>query len=114
MPQTKNLSFVEGDIFQSIPHADAIFLKLVMHNWSYEDCVKILQRSREANTYNNEGRKEKVLILDMVLNRYEDKEDMIEVKLLFDVLIMVLLAGEGGRGRELRKNEKGYSLSLDS
>ncbi|PHU01011.1 hypothetical protein BC332_30798 [Capsicum chinense] len=93
MPQTKNLSFVGGDIFQSIPHADAILLKLVMHDWSDEDCVRILQGNREASTYNDEGRKEKFLIIDMVMNRDEDKADMIEVKLLFDVLMTVLLGG---------------------
>ncbi|KAM3361998.1 hypothetical protein P3S68_016852 [Capsicum galapagoense] len=93
MPQTENLNFVGGDMFQSIPHADPILLKLVMHNWSDEDCVKILQRCREASTYNNEGRKEKVLIIDMVLNRDEDEADMTEVKLLFDVLMTLLFAG---------------------
>ncbi|PHU14189.1 hypothetical protein BC332_15394 [Capsicum chinense] len=85
-----------GDIFQSIPHADAILLKLVMHNWSDEDCVKILQRYREASTYNDEGRKGKVLIIDMVLNRDEDEVDITEVKLLFDVLMTVLLVRVGG------------------
>ncbi|KAF3652398.1 Trans-resveratrol di-O-methyltransferase [Capsicum annuum] len=110
MPETENLSFVGGDMFQSIPHADAILLKLVMHNWSDEDCVKILKRCREAITYNDEGKKGKVLIIDMVLNREEDEADMTEVKLLFDVLMTVLLAG----GRELRKNGKCYSLSLAS
>ncbi|KAM3319973.1 hypothetical protein P3S67_007173 [Capsicum chacoense] len=67
--------------YTSIPHADAILLK----------------RCREASTYNNEGRKGKVLIIDMVLNRDEDEADMTEVKLLFDVLMMVFLAG--GRQR---------------
>ncbi|KAM3326520.1 hypothetical protein P3S67_001646 [Capsicum chacoense] len=114
MPQTENLSFVGGDMFQSIPYADAILLKLVMHNWSDKDCVKILQRCREASTYNDEGRKGKVLIIDMVLNRDKNEVDMIEVELFFDVLMMVLLAGGGGGGRELRKNGKGYSLSLAS
>ncbi|KAF3674862.1 hypothetical protein FXO38_05022 [Capsicum annuum] len=71
-----------GDMFQSIPHADAILLKLVMHNWSNEDCMKILQRCREASTYKDEGRKRKVLIIDMVLNRDDDEADMTEVKLL--------------------------------
>ncbi|PHU03002.1 hypothetical protein BC332_28253 [Capsicum chinense] len=87
MPQSKNLSFVGGDVLQSIPHADAILLKLVKHNWRDEDCVKILKRYRESSTYSDEGRKEKVLIIDMVLSRDEDEEDMTEVKLLFDVLM---------------------------
>ncbi|KAM3395131.1 hypothetical protein P3S68_004136 [Capsicum galapagoense] len=95
MPQIENLSFVGEDMFQSIPHADAIMLKLVMHNWSNEECMKILQRCREASMYNDEGRKGKVLIIDMVLNRDKDEVDVTEVKLIFDVLMMVLLAGGG-------------------
>ncbi|KAM3326679.1 hypothetical protein P3S67_001805 [Capsicum chacoense] len=115
MPQTKNLSFVGEDMFQSIPHADSILLKLVMHNWSDEDCVKILQRCRETSTYNDEGRKGKVLIIDMVLNRDEDEADMTKVKLLFDVLMMVLLVGEGGGGGGGQRTEKEWErLFLES
>ncbi|PHU23102.1 hypothetical protein BC332_08209 [Capsicum chinense] len=110
MPQTENLSFVGEDMFQSIPHADVILLKLVMHNWSNEDCVKILQRCREASTYNDEGRKGKILIIDIVLNRDKDEANMTELKILFDVLMTVLLAG----GRQRTENGKGYSLSLAS
>ncbi|PHU08699.1 hypothetical protein BC332_20559 [Capsicum chinense] len=96
-----------GNMF---PHADAILLKLVMHNWSNEDCVKILKRYREASTYNDEGRKEKVLIIDMVLNRDEDAADMTEVKLLFYVLMMVILARGGGQ----RIEKKWERLFLES
>ncbi|PHT62434.1 hypothetical protein T459_33718 [Capsicum annuum] len=94
--QIENLSFVGEDMLQYIPHADAILLKLVKHNWSDEDYVKILERYREASTYSDERRKEKVLIIDMVLNRDEDEANMTEVKLLFDVLMMVILARGGG------------------
>ncbi|KAF3674629.1 hypothetical protein FXO37_06285 [Capsicum annuum] len=97
-----------GDMFQSIPHADAILLKLVMHNWSNEDCMKILQRCREASTYKDEGRKRKVLIIDMVLNRDDDEADMTEVKLLLAWGVCVCVC------RELRKNGKGFSLSVAS
>ncbi|CAN4078867.1 unnamed protein product [Withania somnifera] len=82
MPQSDNLSFVGGDMFQSIPHADAILLKQIMHDWSDEDCVKILKRCREAIKNKDEGREGKVLIIDMVLNRDEAAADMTEVKLI--------------------------------
>ncbi|KAM3270823.1 hypothetical protein P3S67_029025 [Capsicum chacoense] len=111
MPQTENLSFVGGNMF---PHADAILLKLVMHNWSNEDCLKILKRYREASTYNDEERKEKILIIDMVLNRDEDEANMTEVKLLFDVLMTVILDRGGGRGGGQRTEKKWESLFLES
>ncbi|PHT97783.1 Flavonoid 4'-O-methyltransferase [Capsicum chinense] len=88
--EIENLSFVGEDMLQYIPHADAILLKLVKHNWSDEDYVKILERYREASTYSDERRKEKVLIIDMVLNRDKYEADMTEVKILFDVLMTAI------------------------
>ncbi|KAF2303276.1 hypothetical protein GH714_016247 [Hevea brasiliensis] len=41
MPETKSLKFVAGDMFQSIPSAEAVLIKSVLHNWSDEDCIKI-------------------------------------------------------------------------
>lgn len=104
IPETQNLKYVGGDMFQSIPSADAILFKHVMHNWSDEDCVKILKRCREAIRDKNEGRKGKVLIIDMVLNRDEEEEaDMTEVKLIFDVLMMALLTGRQRTEKEWEK-----------
>ncbi|KAJ8549523.1 hypothetical protein K7X08_033230 [Anisodus acutangulus] len=71
MPETENLKYVGGDMFQSIPSAaDAILFKM-------------LKRSREAIRDKDDGRKWKVLIIDMVLNRSEEEADMTEVKLIF-------------------------------
>ncbi|KAH0717895.1 hypothetical protein KY285_013926 [Solanum tuberosum] len=103
MPQSENLIYVGGNMFQSIPHADAILLKHVMHNWSDEDCVKILKRCREAIKDKYEGRKGKVLIIDMVLDRDEEEADMTEVKLIFDVLVMVVATGRQRTEKELEK-----------
>ncbi|XP_047264128.1 isoflavone-7-O-methyltransferase 9-like [Capsicum annuum] len=106
-PQNSSTALSRGTIIQK-PNNNG----LVMHNWSDEDCVKTLQRCREASTYNDEGRKGKVLIIDMVLNRDEDEADMTKVKLLFNVLMMVLLVGGGGGGQ---RNEKEWErLFLES
>ncbi|XP_019226089.1 PREDICTED: isoflavone-7-O-methyltransferase 9-like [Nicotiana attenuata] len=77
MPNTDNLKYVGGDMFQSIPSADAILFKVVMHNWSDEDCVKMLKRCREE--VKNEGKKGKVIIIDIVLNRDDEEPDMTEL-----------------------------------
>ncbi|KAK8629356.1 hypothetical protein V6N13_078199 [Hibiscus sabdariffa] len=45
---TGNLNFVAGDLLQHIPSADAILMKLVLHAFSDEDCIKILKKCREA------------------------------------------------------------------
>nr|XP_025885166.1 myricetin O-methyltransferase-like isoform X2 [Solanum lycopersicum] len=84
MPDTHNLKYVGGDMFHSIPSADSIlfkcyYLQHVLHNWSDEDCVKILKRCRGAIKDKNEGRKGKFLIIDMVLDGDDEEANMTEV-----------------------------------
>ncbi|KAF3772631.1 Tricetin 3-4-5-O-trimethyltransferase, partial [Nymphaea thermarum] len=43
-----NVVFIAGDMFESIPQADVILLKEVLHHWDDEKCVKILKRCRES------------------------------------------------------------------
>ncbi|XWS18452.1 hypothetical protein CRYUN_Cryun32bG0044800 [Craigia yunnanensis] len=61
-----NLKFVGGDLLQYIPSADAILMKLVLHAFGDEDCIKILKRCREAIP--TQGVKGKVIIIDIVIN----------------------------------------------
>ncbi|KAM3682525.1 hypothetical protein ACJW31_12G078900 [Castanea mollissima] len=42
-PIRKGVSHVGGYMFESIPKADAIFMKWVLHDWSDEHCIKILK-----------------------------------------------------------------------
>ncbi|KAJ0017299.1 hypothetical protein Pint_10502 [Pistacia integerrima] len=48
LPETRNLKFVGGDMFQSIPPADAFLFKWMFHAFGDEDCVKVLKKCREA------------------------------------------------------------------
>ncbi|OEL30238.1 putative O-methyltransferase 2 [Dichanthelium oligosanthes] len=47
MPVDGMVEFVAGDMMKFVPPAD-VLLKFVLHNWSDEDCVRILKRSNEA------------------------------------------------------------------
>ncbi|KAI8525568.1 hypothetical protein RHMOL_Rhmol13G0240600 [Rhododendron molle] len=78
-------------MFESIPSADSILFKCVLHNWSDEDCVKILKRCKEAIPSKYDGGK--VIIIDMVIDGERDEHDIAEAKLVFDILMMVLLTG---------------------
>uniref|UniRef100_A0A0R0IRY8 O-methyltransferase domain-containing protein n=1 Tax=Glycine max TaxID=3847 RepID=A0A0R0IRY8_SOYBN len=44
---SNNLTFVGGDMFKSIPKADSILLKWILHNWFDKDCIKILKNCKE-------------------------------------------------------------------
>jgi hypothetical protein len=45
----KKEALISGNFFQSVPAGgDAYLLKSVLHDWSDDDCLKILQNCREA------------------------------------------------------------------
>lgn len=41
-------TYVAGDMFETVPEADAFFLKWILHDWDDEACVQILSNVREA------------------------------------------------------------------
>lgn len=66
-----------------------------MHDWSDEECLKILRKCKEAIPCKENGGK--VIIIDMVVdNQKGDYYRSFETKLFFDMLMMV---NAGGRER---------------
>jgi hypothetical protein len=50
----KKAMLVSGDFFQSVPQGgDAYLLKSILHDWSDEDCLKILMKCRDAMSQNS-------------------------------------------------------------
>ncbi|KAJ3685099.1 hypothetical protein LUZ61_014263 [Rhynchospora tenuis] len=90
-------SFVLGDMFNKIPRADAVFLKWILHDWCDEDCIKILQRCKEAIPSKEAGGK--VIIVDMVVGSDVGSINH-EPQLLFDMMMMTLT-----KGKEREENE---------
>ncbi|KAJ8754981.1 hypothetical protein K2173_015493 [Erythroxylum novogranatense] len=97
----KNLKYVGGDMFQAVPPAHAILLKWILHDWNDEECVKILEKCKEAIDGREGG---KLIIIDMVMGNKElyDKES-IETQLQFDMLMMVLSTGQERKEKEWAK-----------
>nr|BAI79243.1 O-methyltransferase [Carapichea ipecacuanha] len=60
-----NLDFVAGDMFDRVPSADAILLKSILHDWSDENCVKILKNCKRAISGKDKGGK--VIVIDGVV-----------------------------------------------
>ncbi|KAK6157198.1 hypothetical protein DH2020_011446 [Rehmannia glutinosa] len=81
---TENLTFVAGDIFESIPPADAIFMKL-------------LKKCKEAIPSKDKGGK--LIIIDMVLDNRKEHEAF-ESQLFSDMILMSM-----GLGRERTEEE---------
>jgi len=45
---TDRCDYVGGDMFESVPAADAYVLKWILHDWTDEECVDILSNVRDA------------------------------------------------------------------
>ncbi|CAN6372378.1 unnamed protein product [Urochloa humidicola] len=84
------VEFVAGDMMEFVPPADVVLLKYVLHNWSDEDCVKILTRCREAITKG--GRTGKVVVIDTVIGSPSQK--LLEAQVLMDMCMMMLFDGK--------------------
>ncbi|XP_027172155.1 myricetin O-methyltransferase-like [Coffea eugenioides] len=56
----ENLEFLAGDMFQSVPRANAILLKRILHDWSDEDRLKILKNCKKAIPEKENGGKEEL------------------------------------------------------
>ncbi|XP_057796254.1 8-hydroxyquercetin 8-O-methyltransferase-like [Salvia miltiorrhiza] len=99
---SENLSFVSGDMFDSIPSADAVFLKWIFHDWGDEDSVKILEKCKEAILPSKESGG-KVIIVEIVLDYEKQEDDAIETQLSMDMLMMTLLTGKERTEKEWAK-----------
>jgi hypothetical protein len=84
------INFVAGDMFHTIPPAQAVMLKLVLLHWDDEDCVKILAQCKKAIPSREEGGK--VIIIEVLVN--PSLGPIIhESQVLFDVVMMTVTKG---------------------
>ncbi|KAL2230348.1 UNVERIFIED_CONTAM: Trans-resveratrol di-O-methyltransferase [Sesamum indicum] len=98
---TRNLKYVEGDMFKYIPPADAVLLKWILHDWSDEECVKILKRCKEAIKSNE--KRGKVVIIEMVVDDQNSDHKSVETQLFFDMLMMTVVGGKERNQKEWAK-----------
>ncbi|KAJ8573644.1 hypothetical protein K7X08_010155 [Anisodus acutangulus] len=97
-----NLDFVGGDMFDKIPHANAMLLKHVLHNWRDEDCVKILKICKESIPNREKGGK--VIIIDTVMEGDSKQSDeFVRAQHNMGMLMMVLLAAKERTEKEWEK-----------
>ncbi|XWS40241.1 hypothetical protein CRYUN_Cryun18bG0123400 [Craigia yunnanensis] len=95
------IEIVGGDVFESVPKADAAFSMWVLHDWDDEECIKILKKCREVIPQD----KGKVIIVDAVLA--ENKDDKLEfVRLMIDMVMMA----HTNKGKERTLKEWSYVL----
>ncbi|GJM89062.1 hypothetical protein PR202_ga05658 [Eleusine coracana subsp. coracana] len=91
-PAGTDVKYIAGDMFQSIPPANAVFLKWVMHDWGDAECVKILRNCKKAIPPRDQGGK--VVIFDMVVGAGKSDPKHRETQVLFDLFIMFIDGAE--------------------
>ncbi|GAY50339.1 hypothetical protein CUMW_125800 [Citrus unshiu] len=109
LPEADNLKYIAGDMFQFIPPADAFLFNLIFHGLGDEDGLKILKKRREAIASN--GKRGKVIIIDIVINAEEEEPELTETKFLFDILMSVNANGKERTESEWAKlfSDAGFS-----
>ncbi|CAK8540734.1 unnamed protein product [Lathyrus sativus] len=80
-----NLTYVGGDMFESIPKADAVLLKTILHDWTDKDCIKILKKCKEAIT--SDEKTGKVIAIEIVMNEKKDNSEITLLKMQIDTCL---------------------------
>ncbi|KAK6938401.1 Plant methyltransferase dimerization [Dillenia turbinata] len=103
-PPYSGVEHVGGDMFASIPNADAIFMKWILHDWSDEHCLKLLK-----NCYKALPECGKVIIVESI--RPELPKNDVSSNIVFDQDLLMLAVNPGGKERTLEEYE---TLAINS
>ncbi|XP_043710003.1 caffeic acid 3-O-methyltransferase-like [Telopea speciosissima] len=91
-PSHPGVEHVGGNMFESVPKGDAIFMKLILHDWSDEHCLTILKNCYEALPDGG-----KVIIVDAILSEAAETNRIARAGYQIDNLMM--MANPGGKER---------------
>ena len=58
---------VKGDMFEQVPSADLYIMKMILHDWNDEECIKIL-----SNIHKSASDKSKVFIIEHIHTKPRD------------------------------------------
>ena len=87
------IKVIPGSFFESAPDgADAYLLKNILHNWSDEDCIRILKNIREVLP-----EKGKIIIMEMII----EEDNKPSFGKLIDIQMMVFMK----KGKERTRQE---------
>ncbi|KAI3762214.1 hypothetical protein L1987_52639 [Smallanthus sonchifolius] len=94
-PLYPGIEHVGGDMFQEVPQGDAIFMKWILHDWSDDHCVKLLQNCYKALP--DDG---KVIIVESILPFVSDTNSSTKVSIHCDAILMTHYHGGKERTEE--------------
>ncbi|KAI6675889.1 hypothetical protein NL676_036685 [Syzygium grande] len=96
--QDLSVEHVGGDMFESVPRGDAIFMKWILHDWSDEHCSKVLKNCYEALPANG-----KVIIIESILPVVPDRN--VSSNIVFEQDLLMFAQNPGGKERTQKEFE---------
>ncbi|KAK6138627.1 hypothetical protein DH2020_027631 [Rehmannia glutinosa] len=82
-PLLQGVDHVGGNMFESVPKADAVMLMCILHDWSDKLCVDILKKCKEAIATETG----KMIIVEAVIDE-EGEDEYTGARLALDMTIM--------------------------
>ncbi|XP_043708578.1 caffeic acid 3-O-methyltransferase-like isoform X1 [Telopea speciosissima] len=103
-PAYTGVEHVAGDMFLGVPKGDIILLKMILHNWSDNHCLKLLKNCYEALPEDG-----KVIVVETLLSPVPETNLLAKEAFRTDLLMMTQHIG----GKE--RTEKDYrALAMDA
>ncbi|KAK1351805.1 Caffeic acid 3-O-methyltransferase [Heracleum sosnowskyi] len=91
---------VGGDMFESVPKGEVIFMKWILHDWSDDHCLKLLKNC--CNALPEFG---KVVIVESVVPDYKNAGCSSKLCTVMDNDMIMLALNPGGKERSLKEFE---------
>ncbi|KAL2645201.1 hypothetical protein R1flu_012788 [Riccia fluitans] len=99
--QVRGLEHVGGSFFESCPQGDAAFMKWILHDWSDNDCVRILKNIAKALPPDG-----KLINVDVLVPEELVVDTSIKSQSGFLMDVIMLTYANGGRERNLNQFRK--------
>ncbi|CAK9168213.1 unnamed protein product [Ilex paraguariensis] len=97
-PPCSGVEHVGGDMFESVPKGEAIFMKWILHDWSDDHCLKLLK-----NCWNALPDSGKVIAVESILPEYPET-DLLSQTIIGSDMVMLTL-NPGGKERTEKEYE---------
>lgn len=86
------MEHVGGDMFKTVPCADAIFMKWILHDWGDDYCLNLLKNCHKALPPNG-----KVIVVESIVA--EEPETTIEAQAMCEMDLIMMTQNPGGKER---------------
>ncbi|PON56158.1 O-methyltransferase COMT-type [Parasponia andersonii] len=106
-PRIPGVTHVGGDMFKSIPEADAIFMKWVLTTWTDDECKTIMENSFKALPEAG-----KLIACEPVLPNESDDSHRTRALLEGDIFVMTIYRAKGKHRTEEEFRELGLSAGF--